>query len=457
MKKRTKWLTCAALCLMLPACGMAVTEGVVEEAPMVEMDGISAPAAEISYMPDASYYEGYGDWIPAWEESSVWVESRYDGECYHDVEQRPRMTAGEAARARALLADYQAGTITYEGESVLNKLENVIVGVYALNPADYDGEEAFVILPGPCMTDEQLLAIIAAYDEMGLVFDPDALDYRSCARGGGIETNRFFSEEERERYQDMASMIRRGVLDVSGKSLALSLNPKLDSRYFCGLPDFTIRPYRRMTDDELISALLNMHVEDESDKISFDDTERRSRKALNEGMGCPPSMKLSQIYTEGSSVPQVFDPQCRTAWVGEARMGYGADFTYYTDDGILVYAHTMFDKETGELINASAMHSRDSGDDVWPPEGGPVTNEAIVAAVSEAERITGCSGLTWHALTDDMTWTNWGECLPVRAQLTDDLWMTLYIGTDDGKLHGMEIKRGTLVEQLPQDDMPVNG
>ena len=452
-----RMIICMLLALCLPAWALAVTEGVVEAAPAVEMEAVGGAAAMASYLPDASYAAGYGDWQPGWENAKEWVESRYDGECYHDVEQRPRMTAGEAARARALLADYQAGKAAYTGESVLNKMEDVIVGVYAVDPADYDGEKVYVILPGPCMTDEQLLAVIDAYAQLGLAFDPDALSYRNCARGGGIEANRFFAEEERERYQGMAAMIRRGVLDVSDHARGLNLNPKLDARYFCGLPDFSIKPYRSMTDAELVSLLLDMGVKDESGMVGFDETERRSRKALCGWMGCPLWMPLTQIYTSGGYVPQVFDAQGGTAHAGASRKGYGADFSYRTQDGVLVYAHTMFDRDTGELVNASAMHSREWGENEWPPEGRSVTEAEILAAAAEAERMTGCVGLTWHAMTGDETWTNWGECLPVRAQLQEDVWMTIYIGTDDGRLHGVQLTRGALVEALPEDAIPVNG
>ena len=42
------------------------------------------------------------------------------------------------------------------------------------------------------------------------------------------------------------------------------------------------------------------------------------------------------------------------------------------------------------------------------------------------------------------------------AQAADDLWVTAYIGLDDGQVHGLMIERGTLVEELPQEE-PVNG
>ena len=459
MKKGTKWFACAALSMMIPACALAVTEGVVEAAPMVEMESVGVLPAEISYLPDGSYYEGYGDWNPAWEDSSVFVESEFDGECYHDVEQRPRMTAGEAERAKALLAAYQSGVIEYEGESVLDKMENVVVGVYVLDPAEYDGERAYVILPGPCMTDEQLLAVIAAYDELGLVFDPDALSYRNCARGGGIETNRFLTEEERERHSNLAHLIERGLLDVSGLTGEGACNPRLDSRYFCGMTDFTIRPYRAVTDEEFAAQLVARGYRDMTGEIDYAGIERESRAVLNHRLGAALSMKLDNISTGGAYVPSVFDENGKEGWMwGESRSPYGAHFTYYLADGTRVYANTAFEQGTKKLVSASVMHDRDDtyGELFDEVETIP-SDDVIMEEIRRVEEKLGLSGLVWHILKDEEMWTNWGACIPVRAQVAEDEWMTVYIGKEDGKEHGLSISAGTLVKTLPEDDMPVNG
>ena len=104
MKKMTRWMV-LGLCLLLPACALGVTEGTVEDAPMVTLDGMSPAKEQVSYLPDETMYAGYGDWNPSWENAQAWVECERDEDgCYYDVEQRPRLTAGEAARAKALLA-----------------------------------------------------------------------------------------------------------------------------------------------------------------------------------------------------------------------------------------------------------------------------------------------------------------------------------------------------------------
>jgi len=453
--KKELWIT--LLCCLLPAAALAVTEGVVESAPQVEMEQMQI--AEISYLPDESYYAGYGDWYPPWENTQEWVESEFDGECYCDVEQRPRMTAGESARAGKLLADYQAGRIVYTGESVLNKRDNVIVGVYALDPEDYAGEKAFVILPGPCMTDGQILAVIDAYDQLGLTFDPAKLSARNCARGGGIETNRFLVGEERVRHQTLARLIERGLLDVFHVDAAQALQPKLDSRYFCGLPDFTIRPYRAATDEEFVAMLVDLGYHDKTGEIDFAGVERESRRLLNSRLGAPLSMELTQTYHQGNYVPMIFDENSNQGWDWDAsgRRSYGANYIYHTPDGILVYADVMYDWETKKVVSASVMYSKEGGGEPLADDAPKLTDEQIEAALAEAEDHLGISGIEWNLLASEEIWTNWGPCMIARAQIGEAEWITVYIGRDDGRMRGLELNGGTLAEDLGGDELPING
>lgn len=450
MKKKL-WIV--LLCCLLPVSAWAVTEGVVEDAPQVEIEAMTE-SPEISYLPDESYYAGYGDWFPAWENAEEWVESRFDGECYHDVEQRPRMTAGESARAEKLLADHQAGKIVYTGESILNKMDDVIVGVYALDPDEFAGEPAFVLLPGPCMTDEQILAVIDAYDQLGLTFDPAKLNAKNCARGGGIETNRFLNEEERARYQNLARLVERGMLDISGVEPVNLLNPKLDRRYFCGLPDFTIRPYRVTTDEEFVALLADLGYHDMTGEIDHDAVEKAARSVLY-GLDAQLSMGLEYVFNDGGYVPCVFDAQGRQAWSGEGRRSYGAMFSWITADGYKTYAQVMYDDETKKLISAHWANQRD-----WEANPGPsvmmITDEEVLAAAKDAEQMIGLTNPTWH-LQDEVMHNDWGACRMVRTKVEDDLWLTVFVGGDDGKVHGFEIQRGNTVKTLPEDDMPVNG
>ena len=445
----------AFVMLAVPAMALAVTEGVVEAAPQVEVE-VAREADKPNYLPDESYYAGYGDWYPAWENAESWVESRFDGECYHDVEQRPRLTAGEAKRAKALLDAYQSGEIAYTGESILNKMENVVTGVYALEPNNYGGEMAYVILPGPCLTDEQLLAIIDAYAQLGLTFDPDSLSARNCARGGGIETNRFFTDEERKRYTSLARLIDNGMIEAQTAGAVRTMNIELDSRYFCGLPDFTIRPYRSATDAEMVAQLFAMGKKDMTGVIDAQDVERRARKALND-LGAPLSMALEYVFTDGASAPCFFDTQGNQGYDydTQAYSCYGAMFGWTTRDGYKTYANAMFDHETDKLITAHWANQRN-----WDLDPGPsemnITDEDALAAAKGSEELLGLDTPTWFVIEEE-TYTDWGACRQVRTQVEADLWLTVLVGGDDGKLHGAEVERGQTVESLPDDKMPING
>lgn len=447
MKKTIGSLMMAALCLLLPVCALGVTDGVVEDAPMVA--DVRVGEAEISYLPEATLYAGYGTWTPAWADAEEWTQSAQDEEgIYYDVEQRPQLTAGETARAKALLEKVHSGELAYTGESVLDKMEDVVVGVYTLDPEDYDGERAYVLLPGPCMTDEQLLALIDAFDRLGLTFDPEALSYRNCARGGGIECSRFLTDEERERYTRLANLIERGLLDTAGIQAEEAIRPKLDSRYYCGMEDFTLRPYRAMTDEELCTMLIKTGVHDMTDVLDADAVEKTSRELLCRNLGCPLSMTLVGIAYEGGYVPMLFDKDGGRAWEGGARGSYGATFEYQTPEGIKVYADAMFDAETHELVSLSVMH--DNPLQNWK-ENPSLSQEAVAAAVKDAEATLGLEGLIWR-LRKETCSTNWGECAMANAQVKDDLLAIAYIGLDDGQVHGLSLERGTLVETLPQEE-----
>lgn len=50
-----------------------------------------------------------------------------------------------------------------------------------------------MLLPGGCLSDQELLAIINAFHQLGMILDPVALNYRNCARDGGVEASRFLA------------------------------------------------------------------------------------------------------------------------------------------------------------------------------------------------------------------------------------------------------------------------
>ena len=195
-------------------------------------------------------------------------------------------------------------------------------------------------------------------------------------------------------------------------------------------------------------------VHDMMGELDLSALEKESRDILYTRLDCPLSMKLESISYDGGYVPMLVDANGSRAWSGDVRKSVGTFFSYRNAAGIEVFAGTTFDRETGELISASAMDNRE-----WELEqSGPATSishETVLAAIEEAERIVGLENLTWH-LSDEECATNWGSCRTACAQVEDGLWLTVYIGMDDGQVHGLALDRCTLVEELPQEE-PVNG
>lgn len=268
-----------------------------------------------------------------------------------------------------------------------------------------------------------------------------------------MECSRFLTDEERGRYTQLAELIERGLLDVTRLNMPQAIQPKLDSRYYCGMEDFTLRPYRAISDEELCAMLTQSGVHDRTGEVDADELEKTSRAILYERLGCPLSMTLEYVFYEGGYTPAQFDANGNQAWSSKARSSYGAFFTYRTAEGIEAYADTTFDRETGALVSASTMHSR-NGEMDWDAAKTPFSHEDLSAAIAEAEKRLGLTGLSWH-LRDEESFTNWGSCWVICAQAEDDLWVTAYIGMDDGQVHGLMMERGTLVEKLPQE-VPVN-
>ena len=291
---------------MLPFSALAVTEDTVIDVPDVTLDTIDTAVATVSYLPDASYYADYGDYQPTWADADEYVELPDDGEWFTtgDLMQQPWLTAGEQRRAVSLQEQYEKGEITYTGESVLNKMTDVIIGVYALNPDDYDGETMFVLLPVCCLSDDMLLAIIDAFHQAGKPFDPAALNYRNCMRGGGIEITRMITSGENERSMQIHILIMKGMVTadyVHGKNTIIE--PVLNTMYFNGLDSFRIQPYRCLTDSELAEWWLNngAHPFDEK-SLTMEDIERIGRDLIYTYTDVPFSMDLHMLDVQNRYV-----------------------------------------------------------------------------------------------------------------------------------------------------------
>lgn len=455
-----------ALCLCLPALALAVTEGVVEEAPAIDVI-VEHGGLEESYLPDPSYYAGYDGYEPVWGASETYVEPEWQGDCFGPSAQEPCLTSGEIVRAKRLLAAYQRGEETGDGSTVLNVTQNVALGVYPLNPEDYDGEAVFVILPNISLTDEQMLALIDAYNQRGLTFNPSGLSYRNCMRGGGIECTRFLTGEERERYTAIADLIRHGKLTgVEAKNV---LRIELDERYFNGLDGFAFRPYRRMTDEEFASQLVALGVHDESMEMDFNSVEKRTRELLTTAFSCPLSMKLDVISNDGGYLPKAYDADGTARYAKERRNAIYASYTYPKDGFEQVIANVQLDEETGRIVSMNLMDIPVGWVQNETPRDTAIPDDAYISAAQAFVRermgayIADPDALDWRMHAQEEWWTNYGVSVCVMARIPEtNERLNVFVGCADMQVHMVQLdadQRGWFEEaQFEADDsLPVNG
>jgi len=317
-----KWFL-LLLVLAIPATGFAAQENEVVTLPTVAPLLVAAaePGADYSSAPVGEFYAAY-------------VEG--------DEYQSPRMTAEEAQRAAALLEDYQSGA--RPEQDVLNKETDVVVGVYTLNPEDYEGETLFTLLPVTPLTDEEILEVIDAFAQCGQTFDPAALTYKNCMRGGGIESWRFFQTEETERRAVLRDLyIRMGFVSdtpytpqVYDDGLGMAM---LDPDSYCGLDYFLFLPARAMTDDELLRYVIYTETSDPAEYGNYAVYEKQLRLEMSRLFGAPLAMTLE------------FET---TAVMGEQDADYGDERAYYacfnTPDGTSYSGY--IDVDTSEMLEA---------------------------------------------------------------------------------------------------------
>ena len=406
--RRMKGSLCAlALVLTLPACALAVTEGVVEEAPGVEIE--LGAATEMAVLPDSQLYDALNYW-PPWSDSLEYVEPEKDDPGDDAPMMRfPQLTAGEAARAEALLKSYEAGERTGDGASVLGRTERVTVGVYPLDPGVFDGETAYVILPGTCLRDEELLALIDAFAQLGQRFNPYGLNARNCMRGGYLDESRPYTQDELARMEQLRGAIQRGELDEAGDaSVTVTLNPL----HFGGKKTFTLLPYRTLTDAQLAANLLAQGEHSLTETVDFGKLESRAREAMDIWLGCAQDMTLLSTDADVTYIPATLDAQGRASYTERARAGVQLTFGHENKHMKISYtAQVLFDVETGEVMR---MRKDIEWDDARTQEyrsDGYLTRDAdgLRYAQYSAEGMPGCEGI-------GMTLSSGSDETHVRAQ-----------------------------------------
>ena len=246
---------------MIPLSAFAAAEDVLESAPAMplaeeeqETDSAENAGAAVPYLP-YSYYE--------------------KGDNISDIEEyyAPWLTKEEEERIRRFMAD---PNLIRNAPDCVNITENVAVGVYTLDPKDFDGETFHVILPGYRMTDEMLLSLLAAFNRLGIPFDPDLLNARNCTRG--YLENRSFSYEESERAKAIQRQVHRGMITKDSipagtfcQTVTVAADPEQAWGPFDNTPLRFVRyPYRSMTDDELAAYVLTTESAWETDPAAVE-------------------------------------------------------------------------------------------------------------------------------------------------------------------------------------------
>ena len=278
--KKTRWICwLLLLCLALPA--LAVQENVVVPLPIVEpLKELKPQATSSPYSVErmASYYGVEQEGSPAqWQ-----------------TYQSPQLSPEEILHLEESQRQYDTGKRP-EG-SALEKTEGVQVGVYALRPEDYEGQQVYTLLPGRELTGNELLQLIDAYTQLGLTFTPENLSFRNCARGGGVEASRFWQEDERQRRAILTDLYRR---QGTRPDTPFTPHPGDDgmgsvsllAEDYAGLDEFGFYPYRQMTDEELLRLIDYWEEGETVEPTQYAANEKRTRQELARLLNAPLSLE----------------------------------------------------------------------------------------------------------------------------------------------------------------------
>lgn len=442
----TKIVAMLLAVIMMPSLASAVTEDTIEAAPEIQLEIVTE--SKISYLPDASYYvnSSYLDGLcPDWAESETYVEMPIEGDQFIGLGmQYPSLTSGEQKRALRLKEQYDAGILTYNGPSILNLRENVIVGVYEINPADYDGEVVYVLLPYCCLSDSNLLAIIDAYHHLGLNFDPASLNYRNCMRGGDLEATRVMTSDERDRNNRIRQLIQNGMLtqDQIASDAAL-YEVSLDPQYFNGLAGYRMYPYRCMNDDELAVAAFVCGVKDQSHSFDFQSSERLARNAMHRYMDIPLSVASGRITQRDVNLTYWDESANGEQENREGNSGYDVLFSW-NEDAVPCTVHvTMVDRGQGYELDSILWDHDIWGisfdDSIYPAHTDAERLSAVHSWVNENVCLDGVDSLVWF-VKDEAYLSCTDDCMQLTA-VNDDWILDATIFRNSLQMHSFKLVR----------------
>lgn len=340
-----------ALCTLCGGQAMAeeIVENVVVPLPTPAQAGIIGGADDVTGIVVADAAENPYALLADQSEYAEDIENNRD---FFPM-QYPALTEEEAARVTDLLARYDAGERAAQ-PSVLGATENVRIGVYALPAEQYGGEGVYLILPDEALTDDDLLAIIEAYDALGLRFDPGALTLRNCMRGASATGTRELADTEPARYAALTDHYRRRAIPEPQGFTALPGDDgvgvvTLEADLFCGLTRFLFFPARRMADDELLGFVAAEMGTLTATAEQLAACETALLRAMHDQMGMPYSV---------TRVSESFMRESDNAAYGTERMVYYAQFEQADD---LQAWWGYLSAETGELVYASWFDDAFSG------------------------------------------------------------------------------------------------
>ena len=257
----------------------------------------------LTLLPLASYadtstmiYSPYAPEITRWPERHP-VENtniQQDPEVYdRDGYSYPWLTDLELVKFREYQAALKDGEIGYAGESIINPstVTSDDVAVFTLDPDEFCGESYYVFLPdSSSVTDTQLVALAAAFEDLGIDFDPDSLNDRNCCRHCNVLETRILTDEENSRMEEIKNRIRCGQLtkeDIPEGTQILTVEKRTLRTWGLDRKTFLFYPYRRMTDDEL--ALFALEDEEVWD-VNPDELKAAALKDAGELINLPRSV-----------------------------------------------------------------------------------------------------------------------------------------------------------------------
>ena len=300
--KTTVIMLAALLALtMIPIAAFATDEDTLEPAPEIiltaEAAGEENESAAEEPLALAAAEDSYADhyfWEDPYLPDCIYPNHDEDVQDQEWIYSDPGLTLAETNRIRELMAAVEAGEKSLADVSYPEHPDELKIGVYPVDPADFAGENFYLTLPSRRMKDNDLLYLLSCFEQLDIPFDPDELYSRNCMRGFMNDgTTRKLSQEENERMTALRHQIANGTLTEE------DIHPETECKTIdTWFGPFSLYPYRRMTDDELAAFALRRESRWENDP---DEVEKAARDFAGEVLELPLSMKLTE--TSRSLIP----------------------------------------------------------------------------------------------------------------------------------------------------------